>query len=145
MWFKNHFFQDSEASAKAPMLSLAAHHTLRDLLYPFRTFSSPLNLTPTSLSAITDHSPTSLSTTNSLPCDIELVDMAMLPNYKEAMNDASYLPTVEASITIRRLGFDGRFLSKNGIQMPNSCSIEENRLGKVWQIKFTTYKIKIII
>lgn len=118
---------DSEADKKAPMLSLAAHLTLNELLHPFRAFSSPNPLSTGSLSAISDYSPGASG--QELACDLELVDMTMIPNYRESLDDDSYIPGMDVGLTVRRVGFDGRY-SNGGVQYPG-CSREEGRLGRV--------------
>jgi len=106
------------------MLTLASHITLQDMLHPFRTFTNPSELTPLSLSEVSDYNPKGLN----LACDTELVDMTMLPNYRLPLDDSSYVPTAQAAVTVRRVGFDGRYFS--GIPMPK-CAVDGSHLGHV--------------
>jgi len=122
------------------MLSLESQLALNDLLRPFKVYFGSEPLTSTGLAAVSNYKP-STSTSSSdaellLPCDVEIVDMSMLPNYKE--EDLTYFPSSRIGITVRRLGFDGRYFNKGVHLSSKSCESGESQLGRV-----STLKLKI--
>jgi hypothetical protein len=110
------------------MLSLESQLALNDLLRPFKAFTSSVDLTPSTLSGISDYK--SSPSPSDIPCDIELVDIQMIPSYKVPLDDASFVPTSQIGVTVRRLGFDGRYLGSGGISLPK-CSMNEKHIGRV--------------
>ncbi len=117
---------DENSADKPPMLSLAAQMTLHSLLNPLRAFAGFGTPSPLEFMDIKDYS---ISTNpDGLSCDIQLVDLPMLPSYKNSLDDESYMPAPHAGLLLHRVGFDGRFL--NGVPLPE-CSIDETKLGHV--------------
>lgn len=118
--------EDKDAAAKPPMLSLAAHMTLHSLLHPLKTLAGPTEPTRAGFSGIADYA--TAQSAESLACDVQLVDMPMLPTYENSLEDDSYVPTPQAGFLLHRVGFDGRFL--NGIPI-TECSTDDAKLGHV--------------
>lgn len=117
---------DKDSEMKPPMLTLAAQMTLHSLLNPLRAFAGPTEPSPAGFSGVADHS--IAANPESLACDVQLVDMPMLPSYENSLEDDSYVPTSNAGFLLHRVGFDGRFL--NSVPL-SECNIEESKLGHV--------------
>ena len=118
--------EDRDTAIKPPMLSLAAHMTLHSLLHPLRAFVGPNEPTSAGFSGLADHSIS--SNPQNLACDVQLVDIPMLPTYENSMDGDSYLPNSQAGFLLHRIGFDGRYLNSIPI---TECNTDEVKLGHV--------------
>lgn len=118
--------EDKDAAVKPPMLSLAAQMTLHSLLNPMKAFTSPSETSLTVFTGLSNYNPA--PNPENLACDVQLVDIPMLPIYENSMEDDSFIPTPQAGFLLHRVGFDGRFLE--GIPL-SECSTEEAKLGHV--------------
>jgi len=108
------------------MLSLQSQILLEDLHHPFQTFTGQQAETSDQiLSAISDYS---VAGSDSLPCDIQLVDSSPLPSYEDALDDHSFFPNPTTAILIRRVGYDGQFLGS--LPLPE-CITEGGSFGEV--------------
>lgn len=117
---------DKDMESKPPMLSLASQMTLQSLLHPFKAFSGPTEPSPAGFSGVEDYR--LAPNPENLGCDVQLVDMPMLPSYENSNEDDSYVPTPHVGFLLHRVGFDGRFLSSVPI---TECSIDVTKLGHV--------------
>lgn len=117
---------DKDSEIKPPMLTLSAQMTLHSLLNPLKAFTGPTEPSSAAFSGVADY--TAASNPENLACDVQLVDMPMLPSYENSLEDDSYVPTPHAGFLLHRVGFDGRFMSSIPI---SECSIEETKLGHV--------------
>ena len=78
-----------------------------------------------------DSSPVSDYTLNSgvmLPCDVQLIDATPLPHYSDPRDASTFVPTPNAGLLLRRVGFDGEFLNERSTPFSH-C--DDKQLGLV--------------
>lgn len=117
---------DTSFETKPPMLSLSAQMTSHSLLHPLKAFVNSPETYPTTFAGLEDY--TVVPNPQNLACDIQLVDMPMLPSFENSLDDNSFVPVSHAGLLVHRVGFDGQFMSSTPI---SGCSTEETKLGHV--------------
>ncbi|ODN03448.1 Alpha-mannosidase 2 [Orchesella cincta] len=117
--------EDKDAAIKPPMLSLTAQRTLHSLLHPLKAFVGPTEPTTAGFSGVADY--TTAQNPENLACDVQVVDMPMLPTYENSLEDDTYVPTPQVGFLLHRVGFDGRFFNNIPI---TECSTDDSRLGR---------------
>jgi hypothetical protein len=83
------------------MLSLPAHQSLETLLNPSHVF---VGREEREWEGLGDYGGPS---TAPLPSDLQLIDLAPIPAYANSLDDASFIPTPQFGLLLRRVGFDG--------------------------------------